>query len=277
MVTALIRTARFAITVALTLAALAAAARPLAFAGSRGQNTPPGLQQRSGYEDMSASLQALQRDMGLNPAWLSIEQGRAAWNATAPAQRSCASCHGPLDSMARSAAAHPRWHAASNRPRTVEDQVLECRRRQEGSGMSQTRPQLGDGMSLALSAALVAASQGQALSPDPHPALAPWVEQGQQLWHQRMGQLNLSCAQCHDQRSGQRLGGTRIPQGHDTGYPLYRMQWQGLGSLERRLRGCMSGVRAEPFAPGADEWRALAAYMHRRSAGLLMEAGAIRP
>ena len=107
--------------------------------------------------------------------------------------------------------------------------------------------------------------------------MQPWATLGQALWNQRMGQLNLSCAQCHDQRAGQRLGGTRIPQGHDTGYPLYRMEWQTMGTLQRRLRGCMTGIRAEPFAPDADEWMALMVHMQRRSAGLALEAGAVRP
>jgi hypothetical protein len=44
-----------------------------------------------------------------------------------------------------------------------------------------------------------------------------------------------------------------IPQAHPTGYPIYRLEWQGLGSLQRRLRGCMSGVRAEPYPYDAQE------------------------
>lgn len=35
------------------------------------------------------------------------------------------------------------------------------------------------------------------------------------------------------------------PQGHPTGYPIYRLEWQALGSLQRRLRNCYNGVRAE--------------------------------
>ena len=53
-----------------------------------------------------------------------------------------------------------------------------------------------------------------------------------------------------------------IPQGHPTGYPIYRLEWQGLGSLQRRLRNCMSGVRAEPFAYGAIELVELELYLH---------------
>lgn len=233
---------------------------------------------RSGDEELSPALRALQRDSGMNPAWLWIEQGRTAWSAAAgPTIRTCASCHGPIEAM-KVAAAYPRWHEASQRPRALEDQILHCRAHHAGPGSGpDPSASLHDVLNLSLAAALVAASHGQPIRPDPHPGLQTWSTRGQTLWHQRMGQLHLSCAQCHDQRAGQRLGGTRIPQGHDTGYPVYRMEWQSLGPLERRLRGCMTGVRAEPFAPGADEWRALSVYMHRRSAGLPLQAGAIRP
>jgi sulfur-oxidizing protein SoxA len=157
------------------------------------------------------------------------------------------------------------------RPVTLLDQARVCSTKRQGSADVNAQ-----GL-LALTAALVAAANGVRIEPDPHPSLEPWAAQGQALWHQRMGQLNLSCAQCHDQRAGQRLGGTRIPQGHDTGYPLYRMEWQTVGPLQRRLRGCMTGIRAEPFAPDADEWLALMVYMQRRSKGLALEAGAVRP
>ena len=74
-----------------------------------------------------------------------------------------------------------------------------------------------------------------------------------------------------------RLGGAPIPQGHATGYPIYRLEWQTLGSIERRLHGCVAGVRAEPFAPGADEWLALQVYLQQRAAGLRHEGVAVRP
>ena len=68
-----------------------------------------------------------------------------------------------------------------------------------------------------------------------------------------------------------------IPQAHPTGYPIYRLEWQGLGSLQRRLRGCMSGVRAEPFAFDAPELVALELYLMQRAAGMLLETPAVRP
>ena len=64
---------------------------------------------------------------------------------------------------------------------------------------------------------------------------------------------------------------------HPTGYPLYRLEWQGLGSLQRRLRGCMTGVRAEPWPYGAPELVALELYLAARAGGMRMETPAVRP
>jgi sulfur-oxidizing protein SoxA len=102
-------------------------------------------------------------------------------------------------------------------------------------------------------------------------------QQGEQIWQQRLGQLHMACLHCHDQRAGLRLGGAVIPQGHATGYPIYRLEWQAMGSLQRRLRGCITGVRAEPWAPDAPEWIALEAWLAQRAAGMAVETPAVRP
>jgi sulfur-oxidizing protein SoxA len=100
---------------------------------------------------------------------------------------------------------------------------------------------------------------------------------GQSIYTTRLGQLDLSCAQCHDDHAGRRLAGSIIPQGHPTGYPIYRLEWQSIGSLQRRLRGCMVGVRAEPFAYGSPEFIAIEAYLMDRARGMALETPAIRP
>jgi hypothetical protein len=107
--------------------------------------------------------------------------------------------------------------------------------------------------------------------------LAPSRERGRALWRLRQGQLNLSCAQCHDDHWGRRLGGAPIPQGHPTGYPLYRLEWQSLGSLGRRLRNCLTGARAEPFPAGSPELVDLEVYLAWRARGLAIETPAVRP
>ena len=94
---------------------------------------------------------------------------------------------------------------------------------------------------------------------------------------QPMGQLNLSCAQCHDDNAGKRLGSSLIPQAHHTGFPAYRLEWQAMGSLQRRLRNCMNGVRAEAFAYGAEELVELKLYRAVRAKGMPVETPGVRP
>ncbi|UPT85371.1 hypothetical protein HAP41_0000034425 [Bradyrhizobium barranii subsp. apii] len=83
------------------------------------------------------------------------------------------------------------------------------------------------------------------------------VAQGRDLFMRREGQLNLACTNCHDDNFDKRLAGAPITQAQPTGYPLYRLEWQTLGSIERRLRSCMTGVRAQAYDYGAPELVAL--------------------
>jgi L-cysteine S-thiosulfotransferase len=130
---------------------------------------------------------------------------------------------------------------------------------------------------LGLAAYVGSLSRGLPIAPPADPRLAPFQAAGQRLYTQRIGQLDLSCAQCHDGQAGGRLAGSSIPQAHPTGYPIYRLEWQGMGSLQRRLRGCMTGVRAAPYAEGADEYTALELYLMQRAAGMSVDTPAVRP
>jgi sulfur-oxidizing protein SoxA len=50
-----------------------------------------------------------------------------------------------------------------------------------------------------------------------------------------------------------------------------------LGSLQRRLRNCLFGMRAEPYASGADEFVDLELYLMWRARGMKLESPAVRP
>jgi sulfur-oxidizing protein SoxA len=107
--------------------------------------------------------------------------------------------------------------------------------------------------------------------------LTPFIEKGRALFTARQGQLNLACSQCHDDNWGKTLAGIPMPQGHPTGYPIYRLEWQTVGSLQRRLRNCMIGMRAQPYAYGAPEYIALETYLMWRARGMAMESPGVRP
>jgi sulfur-oxidizing protein SoxA len=224
---------------------------------------------------MSPQLQAMQRDDSLNPGMLWVMDGQARWSrAEGAAGKSCADCHGttPAERLRSVAAAYPAWDAASRRPVNLGERIAACRSRHQG-----VREAFAPDALLALESAVAHASRGQPVTPPDDPRLQPWRARGQALWQQRIGQLDLSCAQCHDQHVGRRLGGSVIPPGHGAGYPTYRLEWQALGNLQRRIRNCNTGVRAEPWLPGSDELRALEVFMAWRERGAPVEAPAVRP
>ena len=230
---------------------------------------------RSGFDDMSPQTQAMQRDDAQNPGLLWVQDGAALWDrAAGAAGQSCAGCHGAAASAMRGVAArHPAFDARTSGPLNLAQRINACRERhQQAAPLAPESQEL-----LALESFIAHQSRGQPMAPPAEPRLLPFRERGQALYRQRIGQLDLSCAHCHDERAGQRLGSSVIPQAHANGYPVYRLEWQGLGSLQRRLRNCMAGVRAEPHAPGAQALVELELYLAWRDRGMPVETPAVRP
>jgi sulfur-oxidizing protein SoxA len=231
---------------------------------------------RSGFDDMSPPVQAMQRDDAQNPGMLWVGDGEAAWQVrpTTPGSASCGDCHGDAGrSMRGVAARYPAWDDRLARPLNLQQRINQCRQRHQSA-----EPLVDESDALlALETYVGHQSRGLPIAPPADPRLDDWRARGAALFGQRIGQLDLSCSQCHDQRAGGRLAGSPIPQAHPTGYPIYRLEWQAIGSLQRRLRNCTIGVRAEPFAAGSDEAVQLELHLMRRAAGMPVETPAVRP
>ena len=72
------------------------------------------------------------------------------------------------------------------------------------------------------------------------------------------------------QHWGRTLLHETISQGHGTGWPGYRLEWQTFGSIQRRLRACYSGLRAEMPDYGAESSSSSSSSLHgERPASLL--------
>ena len=230
---------------------------------------------RSGYEFMSRETRAMQDDDSANPGLLWVLEGDALWKQKAgTANRACADCHGDArTSMKGVAARYPALDPARGRPIALEQRINACRvDRQLAPALRSESREL-----LALSAYVARQSRGMPIDVRVDSKSQGFLDAGRDIWNRRQGQLDLSCSQCHDDHWGQRLAGSVIPQAHPTGYPLYRLEWQGLGSLERRLRNCLVGMRAEPYEYGAPELVDLELFLMWRARGMPMETPAVRP
>ena len=207
---------------------------------------------------------------------LAVLDGEALWQAKAGASgKSCADCHGDAKtSMKGVAARYPAFDAGvgpAGEPGAAHQPVPAAG--PEGAAV-RLREQ-GDAGAVGLCRACSRAASRSRRHDDPR--LAPFIDKGRAAFNQRQGQLNLSCGQCHDDNWGKSLAGNTVPQAHPTGYPIYRLEWQSLGSLQRRLRNCMIGMRAEPYAYGAPEYVDMELYLMWRARGMKIETPAVRP
>jgi sulfur-oxidizing protein SoxA len=234
----------------------------------------PQNERRSGTAFMTPETQAMQEDDRANPGMLAVLDGEALWNDAPPGAKACAGCHGEAATgMKGVAARYPAFDEARGRPIDLEQRINACRTdRQRAPALAWESREL-----LALTAFVAKQARGVAISAGTDARSRPFVDAGRALFNRRQGQLDLSCAQCHDDNWGKRLAGSVIPQAHPTGYPEYRLEWQNIGSLQRRLRSCTFGVRAEPLAFGAPEQVDLELYLMWRARGMPLETPAVRP
>jgi len=251
--------------------ALAAAALAAGAAHAEERAIPPG-ELKSGSAFLGADLHALQNDEFANPGMLWVERGGKLWSEPAGKKNlACASCH--KDASIRGvAASYPKIDKASGKLVNLEGRVNLCR--SERMGAEPLRYESED--LLALTAYLARQSLGLPIVARIDGAARAHFESGRAAYHLRRGQMNLSCAQCHDAQWGKRLLSETISQGHPNAYPAYRMEWQTMGSLERRLRACLSGIRAEMLPYGSQEYLDLELFLAWRAQGLPIETPGVR-
>jgi sulfur-oxidizing protein SoxA len=174
--------------------------------------------------------------------------------------------------MKGAAARYPRYDEKLGRVVTIEQRINAC------VTDKQKRPPLAHESDelLSLTAYVAYQSRGMPISVSIDGPAKPVFEAGETLYHTRIGQLHLACTNCHDHAWGKTLLAESISQGHPDGWPAYRLEWQALGSLQRRMRACFFGVRAEMPAYGSDDFTALELYLGWRAQGLPRSAPGVR-
>ena len=232
-------------------------------------------ERKSGYQFLARETRAMQDDDTANPGMLWVLDGEALWNRkVGKANKSCADCHNDAStSMKGVAERYPAFNEAANRPIDLEQRINICRTDQQNA----TPLLFESNEMLALAGFVGRQSRGMPIAVSDDERTKPFIQAGRAMFGRRQGQLNLSCAQCHDDNWGAKLAGVSVPQGHPTGYPLYRLEWQAMGSLQRRLRNCLIGMRAQAYTFGAPEYVNLELFLMWRARGMAIETPAVRP
>ncbi|MEO8741062.1 MAG: sulfur oxidation c-type cytochrome SoxA [Casimicrobiaceae bacterium] len=213
-----------------------------------------------------------QADDFANPGFLWVDRGERLWREPS-GSKSCVGCHGDARVAMRGVAArYPANDALSGQVLDLEARINDCRvRRQQLPALARESDDL-----LGLAAYVAQQSRGMPMAVRVDGGAAATFERGRAFYFTRHGQMNLSCAQCHDDNWGKKLYVETLSQGHSNAFPTYKLEWQALGSLQRRIRACMYGIRAEMPGYGALELTDVELYLGWRAQGLPVEAPGVR-
>ena len=225
----------------------------------------------SGWRFRADETQALQLDDFDNPAMLTVDAALDAFSTVDGSEgKSCASCHDSVEEFAGFTAAMPK--VMDGKLTTTEDFLNGHRADAMGA-----EPWKWSGNDMQGMVALIGLqSRGMPVNVAIDGEAAPFWEQGKEIYYTRYGQLELSCANCHEDNYGNMIRADHLSQGQTNGFPTYRLKQAKLISRHNRFRGCIRDTRAETFAEGSDEFRALELYVASRANGLSVETPAVR-
>ncbi|MFT4959773.1 MAG: sulfur-oxidizing protein SoxA [Paracoccaceae bacterium] len=226
----------------------------------------------SGWIYRADETQALQMDDFDNPGFVFVDVGQDLYNEVDGSEgKSCANCHDDVESFAGLTATMPRVNANGDLE-TLTELVNNCRTERMGadawkySGTQMT----------AVTALIGLQSRGLPVNVAIDGTASPYWEKGKELYYTRVGQLDMSCSNCHEDNYDVMIRADHLSQGQINGFPTYRLKNAKLNSSHARFKGCMKNIRATPYAEGGDEFKALELYVASRGNGLSVETPSVR-
>ena len=199
------------------------------------------------------------------PYELDVDAGKALWEKPFANGKSYKDCF--TEDLKDIRAKYPYYDAKKDTIATIEGALNECRK----SNGEEPIKDLKRNEMAQLVAYVAMEGRGQKINiPTPKGGALKWYEKGKNFFYTKRGQLNMACADCHSQSSGKFLRAELLSPalGHTTHWPVYRSKWGYLGTLHQRYIGCNEQVRAQPFKPQSDEYKALEFFETYMSNGL---------
>jgi len=230
---------------------------------------------RSGYTYAAKETRAIQDDDLGNPASLWLDEGEALWSKKdGKAGKSCMTCHkDAATSMKGVATKWPMYSKKLGKMQSLEQRINQCR-----TENMQAKPfkKFDSKEMLSMMIYVKNQSNGLPMNVSVDGPAVEFFEKGKKFFNQRRGQLDMSCANCHEDNAGNMIRANLLSEGQSNGFPTYRLKWQKPGSIHRRFRGCNKQVRATPFKAGSDEYNNLELFVAWRGRGLPVETPAVR-
>jgi len=227
----------------------------------------------SGWEFRSPETQSVQEDDFENPGMIGVDNAREVFETAMGSEgKSCAACHESPEDLKGVRAVYPKWDEERGTVQTVEMQVNECVTERMGAEeWNYTGSQMIDMVAL-----ISSVSRGMPVDVAVDgPARETW-EKGKDLYYTRFGQLELACANCHEDNYDNNIRADHLSQGQINGFPVYRLKNAKLNAVHDRFKGCIRDTRAETFKPGSPEFVALELYVASRGNGLSVEGPSVR-
>lgn len=189
---------------------------------------------RSQYEDI----------MEFPPYEVAIEEGEELFKKPFKNGKTYADClpNGGIEI----AHTYPRFDAKSGKVKTLEATINECRKANGEKPLKYLKGNLVKILSY-----MANTSRGKPVNveiPNDPRAIAAY-EDGKRIYFTRRGPRDFACYHCHWEASGLRIRGNELSPaiGQAANFPVYRSKWGGMGSMQRRYKGCMKNTGAIPL------------------------------
>lgn len=160
---------------------------------------------------------------------------------------------------------YPQYDADRQTVVTLEMAINDCREAAGEKALSYNSDEM-----IQLTAYMAYASRDKLIAVTVPPEAETAYNAGKQYYYSRRGQLNFACSHCHLQMAGMNLRAETLSAsiGQVSHWPTYRLKWQEVGSLHRRIARCNQQVGAESLPSQSDAYRNVEYFMTYMANGM---------
>jgi len=215
------------------------------------------------FEEAMRQRQMYLETFGVLPGELFVEEGKELFFRKGPSGQTLEACDfgkgpGVLEGVY---AILPRYFPDTGRVEDLETRVYTCMQRVQGFKPEEIKR---DEVKAITTYIASFSSKAKIQVVPKHPAELAMYNLGRELWYQRAGARDMSCAVCHEQNAGKRvrLSPVRSPkEGLGNEWPAYRFEADKLYTMEDRIAFCYDSIAIPAPEFYSEPYIALTLYM----------------